>query len=376
MPVTDTFTLPSLTPGACHTLLKHRFGHSNAHRSAFLLAGTHADEHPGLLVLQHLVSRLVALEKQGRVTGRVDVVPYANPVGFGQQVFGQLAGRYNLATGENFNRNFPDITAQVGEALQQQPIGRNDTRALKRLFAQALEEPAAAGTVEAGKHWLLSQALEHDIVLDLHCDTSSMLHIYANLNQRERALALAAATGVKAVFLEEEAGGFPLDEAYAKAWKEALQRGLVDTAHLGFSATLELRGQADVEDDIAAQDAEGMLRFLAHEGIVQLNNDDLTATDDIQLYPLEGVAHLKSPATGIVAWKKRPGDPVRIGETLAEIVALDGLPGTPRQPVLSTVCGVLVARHHVKLVRTGQKIGMLAGHAPLPDRQPGKLMGF
>ena len=371
MPVTSAITLPSHSPGATHTLLTHSFGSGELPRSACIQAGTHADEHPGLLVIQHLMSELLQLEAEGRIRGKIVVVPYANAIGLGQQIFGQMVGRYNLANGENFNRNFADITGRLDDALE-----KNDVAGFKALFARALGETVPLEAVEANKYWLLKEALKHDVLLDLHCDTSSILHIYANRSQQQRAIELAAATGVKAVFVEEEAGGFPLDEAYAKAWNVIAKRGLVDTGHLGFSATIELRGQADVEDSIAAEDAQGILRYLHHEGLIDGGRERLRIPDDIVVYPLEGVAHLKSPATGIVAWKKQIGEAVTAGEVIAHIVPLDLSPGSPRHPVVSHVTGILVARHHIKLTRAGQKVGMLAGTTPLPERQTGKLMGL
>lgn len=373
MPKTQTIALPSATPGVAHTLIKHSFGTANSGRSAYIQAGLHADEHPGLLVIQHLLDRLLELEKRGRVTGSITVVPFANPVGMAQQVFGQLPGRYNLANGENYNRNFPDITEKVSSALEHQFIEFNDTQRLKEIFLSALGDSTPIETVAATKHLLLQEALRHDVLLDLHCDTSSILHIYSTHSQKDRALSLAQSTGIKAVFLEEEAGGLPLDEAYSKAWKQAELHNLVEAMAQGFSATIELRGQADVEDDIASADAEGILRFLHAEGLIYLDAPESMPKEGIQIYPLEGVAHLRSPATGIIAWKKKIGDPIEDGEVIAEVVALDTQLGSPRTPVISTVDGILVARHHIKLVRGGQKIGMLAGKKPLANRKTGKL---
>lgn len=373
---TTESSLPSQTPGVVHKLCKHTFSGGAGQRSAYIQAGLHADEHPGLLVIQHLLVHLQALEKQGRIDGRIVVRPFANPVGMGQQVFGQLPGRFNLANGENFNRNFPNIVARLESVLTMTRPAHNDTSAMKALMLSALGDSMPAETVAANKYLLLQEALQHDLFIDLHCDTSSILHIYANLNQRERALRLATSMGVEAVFLEDEAGGFPLDEAYAKAWKTLYAKGFVDTEHLGFSATVELRGQADVEDDIAAQDALGLLRFLCAEGLI-LEEDACEHPIEPELvivYPLEGVAHLEATGTGIVAWKKALGATVRRGEIIAEILPLDMPLGTPRFPLLSPVDGILVARHHIRLVRTGQRIGMAAGTEPLPGRIPGQLM--
>lgn len=368
--------LPSQTPGVVHKLCKHSFSGGSSQRSAYIQAGLHADEHPGLLVIQHLLDHLQQLEQHGLIDGRIVVRPFANPVGMGQQIFGQLPGRFNLANGENFNRNFPNIIAKLESVLTTTRPAHNDTGAMKALILTALGDSIPAETVAANKYLLLHEALQHDFFIDLHCDTSSILHIYANLNQRERALRLAKSMGVKAVFLEDEAGGFPLDEAYAKAWKTFYAREFVDSEHLGFSATVELRGQADVEDDIAEQDALGLLRFLCAEGLIRQEDASPLPfeAEQVIVYPLEGVAHLEATATGVIAWKKKLGSSIQRGDIIAEILPLDMQLGTPRIPVVSPVNGVLVARHHIRLVRAGQRIGMAAGTEPLPGRITGQLM--
>lgn len=369
-------TLPSQTPGVVHKLCKHTFSGNSGQRSAYIQAGLHADEHPGLLVIQHLLVHLQLLERQGRIDGRIVVRPFANPVGMGQQVFGQLPGRFNLANGENFNRNFPNIVAKLEAVLNTTRPAHNDTSAMKALMLSALGDSVPVETVAANKYLLLHEALQHDLFIDLHCDTSSILHIYSNLNQRERAIRLATSMGVEAVFLEDEAGGFPLDEAYAKAWKTLYAKAFVDTENLGFSATVELRGQADVEDDTAEQDALGLLRFLCAEGLIreEVAPEHPIEPEQVIVYPLEGVAHLEATGTGIIAWKKALGSTVQRGDIIAEILPLDMQLGTPRIPVSSPVDGILVARHHIRLVRVGQRIGMAAGIEPLPGRITGQLM--
>ncbi|EJM53203.1 succinylglutamate desuccinylase/aspartoacylase family protein [Pseudomonas sp. GM48] len=376
MAQTVEMALPSQTPGVVHKLCKHTFSGGSSQRSAYIQAGLHADEHPGLLVIQHLLVHLQTLEQQGRIFGRIVIRPYANPVGMSQQVFGQLTGRFNLANGENFNRNFPNIVGKLETVLTKTRPAYNDTCAMKALMLSVLGDSIPTETVAANKYLLLHEALQHDLFIDLHCDTSSILHIYANRNQQKRATRLATSMGVTAVFLEEEAGGFPLDEAYAKAWKALYAKEFVDAEHLGFSATVELRGQADVEDDIAEQDAMGLLRFLSAEGLIRLDEDaeHPIRPEQVTVYPLEGVAHLEATGTGIIAWKKALGSSVQRGDIIAEILPLDMQLGTPRIPVPSPVDGILVARNHIRLARTGQRIGMAAGTEPLPGRITGQLM--
>ena len=48
-----------------------------AGRKVYLQAGLHADEMPGVLVLQHLMALLDEAEKRGQILGEVLVVPAA-----------------------------------------------------------------------------------------------------------------------------------------------------------------------------------------------------------------------------------------------------------------------------------------------------------
>ena len=45
--------LPAMSPGTARSLTVHRFGDPAARPKAYLHAGTHAEEIPGMLVLHH-----------------------------------------------------------------------------------------------------------------------------------------------------------------------------------------------------------------------------------------------------------------------------------------------------------------------------------
>lgn len=109
--------LPSLVPGQPLFLNRYLFGGAEKGRSAYIQAGLHADEHPGILVMQHLITMLKEYENQSRITGIITLVPLANPVGMMQNVLGYWAGRFDLANGENFNRNFPELSLALEKRL-------------------------------------------------------------------------------------------------------------------------------------------------------------------------------------------------------------------------------------------------------------------
>ncbi|SCW99083.1 MULTISPECIES: succinylglutamate desuccinylase/aspartoacylase family protein [unclassified Pseudomonas] len=374
MPViTEIVTLPSPAPGSQHQLIKHRFTGGSGGRSAYVQAGLHADEHPGLLVVQHLLQRLQRLEQEQRILGDIVICPFANPVGLGQNVFGYVTGRFNLANGENFNRNFPDATQALAEIVSPLTGQRSDRAQLKDLLGQSLSSLALRECVASGKRALLQEAFKHDLVLDLHCDTAAVMHLYCINDQRKRAVDLAACMNIGTVFLEDEAGGQPFDEAYNKPWGMLVENGLASPEQRGFAASIELRGQADVDDELAREDAEGILRFLALEGLLAMEVPE-PDVHRVEVYPLEGASHLQANGNGLLVWKKRLGEAVSRDELIAEIVPLDAPLGTPRIAVNSDVDGVVIVQPLFKLVRAGQRVALLASKTPLPHRQPGKLL--
>ena len=365
---TEHIELNPLVPGQPLHLIKHTFGQSTGGRSAYLHAGLHADEHPGILVLHHVSELLHTCEQQGKLKGEIVVVPFANPVGLLQNVLGCWTGRFNLADGENFNRQFPDLNP----LLEAQSFAA-DVSPAERIKA-ALDSRSPVETTSQMKQALMTEALKHDLVLDLHCDSDAMLHLYTNQIHTERATRLANALGAGVVFVEEFAGGQPFDESIFRTWKWFADKGMMAAEDIPFSVTVELRGQSDVNDELARQDALGIIAFLAEEGLIELDEAVTTVTEASTVYPLEGSSYLRSPATGILSWYKKPGDRVSRGECIAEIVHPDRLPGEPRTMVTSDVDGVLVAKPLMKMIRAGQRVALLAGSEKLANRQAGSLL--
>lgn len=112
---TESHALLPATPGTRHELVSLHYGQPGAGPKVYLQGSLHADEVPGMLVAHHLRQRLVALEAEGRVSGEIVLVPAANPLGLSQWLLRAPQGRFDWATGENFNRQFADLSAAVVE---------------------------------------------------------------------------------------------------------------------------------------------------------------------------------------------------------------------------------------------------------------------
>lgn len=381
---TQEISLLSPAPGTRRYLNVYRFGGSKPGPTIYLQAGLHADEWPGLLVLQHLLVKLEALESAHDFFGTVIVVPYANPVGMSQNLFGYVTGRFDMTGTGNFNRNYldpyPDIKRRVEEKLSGD--GVFNRQLIRSAFVDAVRNWRVDDEVGYLKKTLMELSAEADIVLDLHCDDRTVAHLYGVKQQAGNSLALAARLGFKHVFLEDLDGIVAFDGSHLQFWHR-LQQDFPDRP-IGlpvFAVTLEYRGQIDVEDELAEADASRLLGFLLDQGVCgpeskgkSENLPSGIASECVQVSPLEAVDTVKAPVAGLVIYTCELGAWVKAGQTFAEILQIDQPVPNQRVPVTALAEGCLVGLSHRRLVRPGDQIAKIAGTTALPHRQLGNLL--
>ena len=369
----EALSLPAAGPGTCRQLPVLRFTGAQPGPKVYVQAAIHADEIPALLVAQHLRERLTALDAAHRLRGEIVLVPCANPIGLTQFVQGWHLGRFELDSGRNFNRGYPDLFAPVAAAVENR-LG-NDARANVQIIRQALRAalPTAVSPVEntALKQALYGLSCDADIVLDLHCDYEATLHLYIGTPLWPGAADLARHLGCTVNLLADDSGGEAFDEANSRLWWRLAQRfpqHPIPPACL--AATVELRGERDVDNPQAARDAEGLLAFLAGRGCIA----DWPAaapgpTPAATL--LEAVDSLDAPLAGAMVWTRALGDTVRAGDELGQIV--EPFSGQ-RHPLRARTDGLFFARRGHRWARPGQWLAKVAGTRPLHWRQPGALL--
>lgn len=374
-----TITLQSPSPGTQRHLNCFEFGPEVAHSPAvYLQAALHADEWPGLLVLQHLMQQLQDLDAQGRVLKSIRVVPYANPIGMSQNVFGYVTGRFDLVGTGNFNRNFPDFSEAVVEAVT--PALADDPEANRTAVMKAIRESLDGWYPEDEsaclKKCLMELSVGARVILDLHCDDRTNAHLYASKSQLEEAIMLAKTLHIDTVLLEDTVGPVAFDGTHLRVWQTVQDRfphaGLADAC---FAATVEYRGQIDVADGLAQQDALNLLDYLTHLGVVDgtLRGEGLPR-DQVHCLPLEAVDVLKAPVAGLVMFSVELLESVKEGQKVAEILLIDADKPNQRIPVHARTDGYMMGLSHRRLVRPGDQIGKVAGTRPLPHRRPGELL--
>lgn len=358
-------------PGAQYELVSLHYGTPGAGRKATIQASLHADEIPGMLVAWHLRHLLDSLDTQGRIVGEVILVPAANPIGLNQWVLRGMQGRFDVAGGENFNRNYADLTDAVVRAVAG-TLG-SDAAANVAAVRAAAREALAATTVQTPlehlRKILLGMAIDADVVLDLHCDGEAVLHFYTTPHLMPQAKTLARCIGAEVMLLAERSGGDPFDEACSMLWPQVAARLGPEVALPSscFAATIELRGEADVHHDDAQRDALGIIDFLIAEGVIAGAPAGRPEVPCDAL-PLAGSIPLYAPHGGVVAFARRPGERVKQGERIADLI--DPITGH-LTPIDAPVDGLFFARDNRRFAVAGMSLGKVAGREAV---RQGKLL--
>jgi len=361
-------------PGTTRELLSLHFGPRGNGPKAVIQAALHADEVPPLLVAHHLRRRLGELEAADRLRGEIVLVPSANPVGLSQWVLQAHEGRFELASGQNFNRHYPDLVPPVSDLLAPrieagEAIGVAEVRDALRRACVGL---SAETELQSLRRTLLTLAADADLVLDLHCDNEAVVHLYTATPLWPLVEPLARLTGSRAVLLAEDSGDDCFDEACSMAWPrlaaELSRRSgrPVSLPYACIAVTVELRGERDVTHELAAADAEALVQYLIVRGMVegappQLPESACAAT------PLAGSMPVTAPHGGVLVHLVPVGSDVRRGERVAEIVD----PAGSATVLHAAVDGVLYARESRRWVAAGTQVAKVAGREAL---RTGKLL--
>lgn len=356
-------SLPWSTPGTERRLTVFEFGQGP--RKAYIQAALHADELPGMRVAAQLRWRLAELEEAGQLLGRVELVPVANPIGLAQVIQSTHQGRFDFASGRNFNRDFPDLAALVIPAVEPH-LGDDAARNVQLLrdaMLHALAHMAPpASPLDGLQRLLLQHACTADLVLDLHCDFESVLLLYALPQVWPSLRGLAAHLGAQVALLAEDSGGFSFDETCAGPWpKLAAAFPGYPVPQACTAATLELGGMTETEPQRASHSAEAILAFLAQEGFISGQWPDAPAQDCPAL-PFAGAEYAYAPHTGVVSYLQPLGAQVAAGDPLFEVI--DPLSGQ-HSVVRASIAGILYARERLRFAQPGLWLAKVAGAAPI-----------
>ncbi len=373
--VKSRIALPTMTPGTARTITVHRFGKAGARPKAYFQAAIHANELPGAMALHHLMPMLVEADRRGRIKGEIIVVPTINPIGLSQVSGSTHLGRYDFVGRENFNRNWHDLSGEVAARVGAQ-LGRNakDNVALIRKAAlAALAAMKPVNELQALRVAAQKMSVDADIVLDLHCDSDAVLHLFiSRADWPGAAQPLAADIGAQATMYNDP---YPTALTFSGVngalWARLAERfpaAAIPQACL--SATIELRSQHDVSHALGASDAANLYRFLVRRGIISGRAGALPRLK-AEATPIAGMDVGYSPANGILVYHVAKGSRVKKGTAICEVID----PADPRGPkarrqVVARTDGILFSgKPNGRLAWPGAVVFRIAGRKALAHRK-------
>ncbi|NWD06011.1 succinylglutamate desuccinylase/aspartoacylase family protein [Pseudomonas gingeri] len=356
-----THDLLAPVPGTARQIHSFHFGPEQAGRKVYIQSSLHADELPGMLVAWHLKQRLGELERDGRLRGEIVLVPVANPVGLEQVLMDVPLGRYELESGQNFNRWFIDLSDEIGNQLETllNDDPQHNLWLIRRLLKAALAAEVPATQLQSQRLALQRIACDADMVLDLHCDFEAVAHLYTTPEAWPQVEPLARYIGSEASLLATDSGGQSFDECFTLLWWDLQQRfGERFAIPQGsFSVTVELRGQGDVNHPLAGLDCQAILDYLTHFGVI---DGDIAPLPELPYpaTPLAGVEPVATPVGGLLVFSALPGQYLEAGQLIAEVID----PITDRvTPIHCSTAGLLYARSLRRMATAGMVVAHVAG---------------
>lgn len=365
--------LPSGTPGTRYELAVSHFGGAPGPcaMKVYIQAALHADEVPSMLVAHLLQRRLAELEAQGQLRAEVVLLTCANPLGLAQSVLGTPIGRFELGSGQNFNRGFPFLFEKIAAAVEGRlgDDAERNTDLIRSAWLEALNRMPARTAFEALQLRLMQLAHDADVVLDLHCSREAAIHLYTGEAIWPEVQPLARYLGAQASLLALDAGAQSFDEAFSFTWYQLQQRFGRDfpIAQGSLAVTVEHRGQRDVSYAMAEEDASAILNYLMHLGAIEGLPPELPALA-APATPLAGSEQFIAPMAGILVYLSQVGARVRSGDALFDIV--DPVSGQ-RTTIRSGTEGVFYMGRDSRFVRQGDPLGRVSGSQPI---RSGKLL--
>lgn len=360
---TETISLPGAMPGTQRQLRVFSFGDPGARPKAYLQAGLHADEPAGMMILRELCKLLAAAEEAGEIVGEIIVVPMANPLGVDQALGSAIMGRFELRTGANFNRAWPDLVSGLADSVRKR-IGKDpdeNAELVRRELKRRITGLQAESPIMAQRIALARRAYDADLVVDLHCDDEALSYMMAPDELWEEAKRFAADVGVHSLQPGGETdGAHCFDECFLAPW-QALRREFGERVPLACRAfTFEMGGVLDVDPERAARHAQGFFRYLRRIGCIAggVNKSHPNGLNEFRAFEM-----LDSPAGGLLLYRQQLGDWVAPGDVLAEIVDPTA-PDLESEPAIikASMKGCVVSRRLSRQVAFGDFVVMLAGH--------------
>ena len=364
-------TITGNSPGKTTELNGFRIGPQGTGKKAYLQGALHSDEQPGIMALHHLLPLLFEADTRGILQAEFVVFPMVNPLGMENIEFGMHQGRYDVPSGVNFNRGWPDLFSAIENDIENK-LGSEEAgniAAIRNTVLAWLDAQTVVSARDQLRHFVLREAVDADYIFDLHCDDLALIHIFCGPHCKSQIQNLGTWMGAAAIMTAEDSGGASFDEVFPLLWVNAGKKYPNLPIPVPVTAcTLELRGKADVSNQLGKQDALGLYSFFQSQGLIA-GDPAAISGDTVEPTPLTATEILRASQAGLLAYKVELGDIVEKGQAVADLIALDGdNPFTEKVPITAGTDGLVISMNLNKYVWPGCSIAKIVGRKPLRSR--------
>lgn len=313
----------------------------------YIQSSIHGAEVQGNVVIYHLIQAL----KNEKINGKVILVPNCNPVGTNIKAGEYTLGRFDPVNGTNWNRGYyfdkSEVIAFANNLASRSTsaeIKYQFREVLKNAIKQKLETPWGLGLAQQLNLKLQSMAVDADIVLDLHNGPVSTRHIYIP----EYAKASAKLFSIPhSIFIPNVFAG-ALDEACFCTWwtlTDTLAEIHGTAYDFGVEAfTLEMGSQEVIDFNEGKVDADSILAYLTSKGVIDSQQFKPKQMERVGVY-LKDYKTLFTDFGGMVEYSVKPGQRVKKGEVMAQILNIDELENTQAVKSLNAPCDLIPMLH-------------------------------
>ncbi|CAK8163134.1 Succinylglutamate desuccinylase [Candidatus Xenohaliotis californiensis] len=235
--------------------------------SAYIQSSIHASEVQGCLVSLQLIEHF----RKNPPLGNITLLPLTNPYAINHKVGDYTLGRFDPSTGENWNRLYEDLTHLVKDFLEKHSWAHFDQLIplFKQTLKQHLKQQGNGSYAKKLARDLHMIAIMADVVLDLHCDTTSIPHVYS-VNY---AVKSATHLGIPFIISIPSVFAHALDEAIfcpwialTKVYNQNHKNGIPKKIPVEVF-TVELGSAEIISSQEATQQANNILHYLSTKGI-------------------------------------------------------------------------------------------------------------
>ena len=343
-----------------HVIRAWRYRGNGTGPNVYIQAGIHGNEQPGIVVARKLIGKLDEAAANNKLQSLVTVVPLCNPVAFSQLVHGELIGRFDIDTGENFNRAFPDLAQAVTEKCRRKQAGAIEIATIRAQLKEALQDHPKRSASDRMKSCLYQLASEHDIVIDLHADNCSLLHLYAPEHETGLTATLSAELGCELALASPRSADGGLDDALNHFWHRVRdQLPHWNPQVLPVAYTVELRGRYALDEEFANRDSDALYNFLLRVGAITGRSVDKNG--ELSVYPVQGIDSARATELGVLKLHRNLGDRVTEGELIAEIGNFNRRASGCGTELRAGTDGILFCHSYHGVVPIGQVVYKVAG---------------